>query len=780
MISVSGVSDIVQDVQLARAQRTMTSMPLVPVDARAATASLPPSARETGATTVAVYGSDYIVGGSYVDPSRTSRAYVARVTQSGSYVWSHQLPDESSVDSVGIGAGSVLLSATGPGGSAVFRLDASTGTQAWRASLPILATRTYVSADNSGGAYLAAAYAGGVYLADIDAGGGVSRIGADINATSVSGAHTASDGSLLVGIVTSVGTRIERYFGGALDLSLAISIPSGGQWAVDRTSGSIYVAGRDYYGDRVVKYASDYTTLWSASADRVSGGGSSSTLAMAADAGSIYFARRVWNTGLSGAELTVSVAVADGLDGYLNGSYLAWDAGQSRFGGYDLGIRGFAVAGGRAAVVGTTNPLVFKPAWDAKGGQWPSLESVSPYGYLAVFSAYGDAGVLQAGPSIGDPVYDTGRVAIDSSGNRYVIQTQQNRVGTLTKTSSQGAVQWVVVRPTNYDSTVSVVDSGSNAGVYVAGLTQPVSGCEDWAYQCGGVTGNVSKYDLDGNLLWSIDPTEAVQSATRGPSRIFASPRPDGTVFVAATYLTDSSDPGGMGAGMYLAIAGPSGVSGQYDDYGGHWVTIDDAHGTPDGSSLYILERETGPSRDGRMVRVKADLLQDASFAPISLTSLEIGTYAGTFALDDTGSVYVLIQHPSFTATYGDGCGVDVYALSKYDQTGSPVWTVHPHWRGSFIGSLAMTVAGGRLFVAAATSWSTPDTYVDHAPITVWSTGDGTLLDQEQVASDLPASIQPQSIAANDAGSVVVRGYASLFVWPWGQGFEQTYRWTTP
>ena len=95
-----------------------------------------------------------------------------------------------------------------------------------------------------------------------------------------------------------------------------------------------------------------------------------------------------------------------------------------------------------------------------------------------------------------------------------------------------------------------------------------------------------------------------------------------------------------------------------------------------------------------------------------------------------------------------------------------------------------MVVAGGKLYVAARTGWESPDTCVGHVPITVWSTADGTLLDQEQMASDQPGTIAvaPSAISANDAGAVVVRGDAEVDLgWAWevGRSFEQTFQWVT-
>lgn len=453
-VAVDGLDQVTHDFNLARIVQAIQPLSVVPVDARAATSSLPPPAAWTTPSASASLGADTVVGGTYYSDVEGSQGYIARVTVGGKYIWSSRLHDATSVGAIDTSNGVVDVAAQDASGSFVAAYDGSTG-KLISQSMHMDATfqDAYVAALPGGGAYLAATFdrgygtsafiiefdGSGAYTATPDPGG--SAIGVD-------GAYAGSDGSLFVGIRTASGTMIKHYVNGSADPAFSVGMPSGGLWAVDRSTSYIYVAGRTAAGDTLIKYDSTGKLVWSAPTARAALVGSSLVSAMVADSDRVYFA---WKADASyhGTQTspTVALSVSDGADGYNLGVYQTADgASGSAFSGYNLYITGLSVGAGRVSVVGTTDPYVFADTWAAQGGRWPSLESVDPYGFLSAFSVYGNNGSLHdEQTAVTDDAQLDWSVAVDSAGNTYTSTGFPS--SSLEKRAPDGSVLWSIPRP---------------------------------------------------------------------------------------------------------------------------------------------------------------------------------------------------------------------------------------------------------------------------------------------------------------------------------------------
>ncbi len=134
------------------------------------------------------------------------------------------------------------------------------------------------------------------------------------------------------------------------------------------------------------------------------------------------------------------------------------------------------------------------------------------------------------------------------------------------------------------------------------------------------------------------------------------------------------------------------------------------------------------------------------------------------------------------------GYPVEAFMLTKYDYSGTIVWTTNLPWPGGSLDNCGiqergcgMVISDGRLYLAATIAWGLPETYIPHSFVGVWDAATGALLDQEQIGSDLAGMPQVMWLAANDSGEVLVGGSVSESGPPYGSSvFVESFQWTEP
>jgi hypothetical protein len=409
--------------------------------------------------------------------------------------------------------------------------------------------------------------------------------------------------------------------------------------------------------------------------------------------------------------------------------------------------------------------------WDLKGGKWPSLGTVNPYGFLRPFSVYGNNGTLEAESSVatsGD-FY----VALDSAGNTYVSTGFPD--SSLEKHVPDGSLGWAVPRPTFQGDQIKVVESGPQAGVYVAGSS---AHSQLWLPNPYMGKGYLARYSLDGNLIWS-DETTQIDSRTSGPTSIAFDVLADGTVLFVANHETIGND---ESFGFYLGIAGPSGIIGsdtKVCDAGPTSTgcgSVGLARIAPDGSAFYVaktfVDPLTGLSGPCQVFRYGPDLVEDATYQPTPCPGLSTVDAAGsTYVADWTSSTSI------YSSPGDQGAG---WELRKYDATGQLIWTTHPTWPNSANYELRkLIVSGGRIYASEGLAYQLHDGTTANL-VGVWDANTGALLDQEPIGAGMIFGSHIEDFAVNGSGQVVVSGDEldpSGTHWDY---YRNYYQWTQP